>query len=53
MGGAIEPEGQEVPGPESAPEGLDMVSQEGAYTTGVEGQTPYGGSDMANPNALI
>ena len=50
---AIEPEMQDVPENEQMPTGLDMVSQEGAYTSDLEGMTPEMGSLTANPNALI
>ena len=54
MNGAIEPEMEEVPGVEEGEiEGLDMPSQEGAYTSNLEGMTPEMGSLTANPNALI
>lgn len=36
------------------PEGLDMMSQEGAMTTGgVEGMTPESGGEYANPNGMF
>lgn len=54
MNGAIEPEMEEVPGVEEGGiEGLDMPSQEGAYTSDLEGMTPEMGSLTANPNALV
>ena len=36
------------------PEGLDMMSQEGAMTAGgVEGMTPESGGEYANPNGMF
>jgi len=36
------------------PEGLDILSQEGAMTTGaVEGMTPESGGEYANPNGMF
>lgn len=52
MNGAIEPEGQEVPG-EPMPEGLDMENQEGSYAPDIEGMTPEMGSLVANSNSMI
>ena len=49
IGGAIEPEGESVPGVED----LDMESQEGAYVSDLAGGTPEMGGMTANPNALI
>lgn len=49
MNGAIEPEGEDVPGIED----LDMTSQEGAYVSDLEGGSPEMGAMTANPNALI
>lgn len=53
MNGAIEPPMEEVPGAESAPRGLDMVSQEGSYAPDVEGMTPEMGSLVANSNSMV
>jgi len=51
MGGAIEPEGEEVPG--LGAEGIDMASQEGAYVGDMEGVSPEMASMTANPNAMV
>lgn len=40
-------------GGEIAPEMLDMLSQEGAMASGLAGQTPESGADLANPNAML
>ena len=53
MGGAIEPEGQEVPGNEPMPEGLDMQEQEGSYAADLEGMTPEMGGSTANINSMF
>ena len=40
--------------PSQGPEGLDMMSQEGAMTTGgIEGLTPETGGEYANPNGMF
>ena len=40
--------------PSGGPEGLDMMSQEGAMTAGgVGGLTPETAGEFANPNALV
>lgn len=40
--------------PSQGPEGIDMMSQDGAMTTGgVQGITPEAGGEFANPNALV
>lgn len=35
------------------PQGVDMPEQDGAMSTGLEGQTPESGGLSANPNALV
>lgn len=35
------------------PQGFEMPEQEGAMSTGLEGQTPESGGEMANPNSMI
>jgi hypothetical protein len=40
-------------GGEITPEVLDMFSQEGAMASGLAGQTPESGADLANPNAML
>lgn len=35
------------------PEGLDMLQQDGAMASDLEGQTAESGSDLANPNAML
>lgn len=51
MGGAIEPEGQEVPG--LGAEGIDMQSQEGAYVGDMEGVSPEMAAMTVNPNSMV
>ena len=53
-----EPNYQEMGGamsqPSAGPEGIDMMSQEGAMTSGgVGGMTPEAGGMFANPNAMV
>ena len=55
--------GEDMPVDESAlaalqqsgamPQGVDMPEQDGAMSTGLEGQTPESGGLSANPNALV
>lgn len=40
-------------GGEITPEMLDMFSQEGAMASGLAGQTPESGADLANPNSML
>lgn len=49
MGGAIEPDGEEVPGVED----VDMESQDGAYVSNMDGVSPELGAMTANPNSMI
>jgi hypothetical protein len=49
MGGAIEPEGQEVPSIQD----VDMTSQEGAYSSDLEGGSPEMAAMTENPNSMI
>ncbi len=44
----------DITAPSQGPEGLDMMSQEGAMTAGgVEGLTPETGGEYANPNGMF
>lgn len=38
---------------QGAPEGIDMMSQDGAMASGLAGQTADAGAMLANPNAMI
>lgn len=38
---------------QGGPEGLDMMSQEGAMASGLAGQTAESGGDLANPNSML
>ena len=49
LGGAIEPEAEDVP----QAEGLEMPSQEGSYIPDLGGMTPDMGSMLANANSMI
>ena len=40
-------------GGSAGPQGIDMEQQEGAMSTGLEGQTPESGGENANPNSMI
>jgi hypothetical protein len=49
MGGAIEPDDEEVPGVKD----VDMESQDGAYVSNMDGVSPELGAMTANPNSMI
>ncbi len=51
MNSAIEPPMERAPGVDV--EGIDMPSQEGAYTSDMEAVSPELGAMTANPNALV
>lgn len=47
------PEGQDMGGIGTSPEGLDMTEQDGAMASGMDFMTPEAASAQANPNSLV